>query len=115
LNLQSSITPALGRASRLGLCYALGNIDERNKLYFGDNLKILRDYVADPAGRDGPDPAERCPPFNSSATGSLCVAPPFRAARAGLKPGATATGEESAAQIMAFEDAWLSRVSCGVV
>jgi len=44
------------------------NMDAKNKLYFGDNLKILREYVPDPAGRDGPDPAERDPPFNSSAT-----------------------------------------------
>jgi len=45
------------------------------------------------------------PPFNFSATYCTAsfVAPSFRAARAGLKPGATASGEECAAQIMAFE------------
>jgi len=89
------------------LCYALANMDGKNKLYFGDNLKILRDYVEDasvdliyldpacarlPSGRAGR------PPFNSSATYSFGVTPPFRAAHARLKPGATASGEESAAQ-----------------
>ena len=52
------------------LCYALANMDRKNKLYFGDNLKILRDYVAD-ASVDliylNPACAGR-PPFNSSAT-----------------------------------------------
>ena len=28
------------------LCYAFGKMDEKNKLYFGDDLKIPRDYVA---------------------------------------------------------------------
>jgi len=37
------------------LCYALANMDGKNRLYFGDNLKIPREYVPDPAGRDGPD------------------------------------------------------------
>jgi len=45
-------------------------MDEKNKLYFGDNLKILRDYVED-ASVDliylDPACAGR-PPFNSSAT-----------------------------------------------
>jgi len=84
------------------LCYALSKMDEKNKLYFGDNLKILRDYVEDASV----DLIYLDPPFNSSATCSFGVAPPFRAARAGLKPGATAGGEESAAQITAFEDTW---------
>ena len=51
-----------------------------NKLYFGDNLKILRDYVADASV----DLIHLDPPFNSSATYNPCVAPPFRAAHAGL-------------------------------
>jgi len=84
------------------------NMDAKNKLYFGDNLKILREYVPDPAGRDGPDPAERDPPFNSS---------PSAFARGGERKSNRATydvlfkeksGEESAAQITAFEDAWQS-------
>lgn len=46
------------------LCYALGKMDEKNKLYFGDNLKILRDYVAD----GSVDLIYLDPPFNSQAT-----------------------------------------------
>jgi 16S rRNA G966 N2-methylase RsmD len=46
------------------LCYALGKMDEKNKLYFGDNLKILRDYVADASV----DLIYLDPPFNSQAT-----------------------------------------------
>jgi len=34
-------------ATERRLCYALDNVDGTNKLYFGDNLKILRDYVED--------------------------------------------------------------------
>jgi hypothetical protein len=63
-------------------------MDEKNKLYFGDNLKILRDYVDD-ASVDliylDPACAGR-PPFNSSAT--YPSADGFR----------EKTGEESAAQ-----------------
>jgi len=57
-----------------------------NKLYFGDNLNILRDYVEDASV----DLIYLDPPFDSSATyyGAF-VAPSFRAALAGLKPGAT--------------------------
>lgn len=39
-------------------------MDTKNKLYFGDNLKILRDYVADATV----DLIYLDPPFNSSAT-----------------------------------------------
>jgi 16S rRNA G966 N2-methylase RsmD len=39
-------------------------MDWRNKLYLGDNLKILRDYVADASV----DLIYLDPPFNSSAT-----------------------------------------------
>jgi len=70
------------------LCYALGKMDEKNKLYFGDNLKILRDYVADASV----DLIYLDPPFNSSATYNVL----FK----------EKSGEESAAQIMAFEDTW---------
>ena len=70
------------------LCYALANMDGKNKLYLGNNLKILRDYVED----GSVDLTYLDPPFNSSATYSFGVAPPFRAAHAGLKPSATATG-----------------------
>ena len=39
-------------------------IDGKNKLYFGDNLKILRDYVADASV----DLVYLDPPFNSNAS-----------------------------------------------
>jgi 16S rRNA G966 N2-methylase RsmD len=39
-------------------------MDAQNKLYFGDNLKILRDYVQDASV----DLIYLDPPFNSSAT-----------------------------------------------
>ena len=68
------------------LCYALGKMDEKNKLYFGDNLKILRDYVEDASV----DLIYLDPPFNSQATYNVL----FK----------EKSGEESAAQIMAFED-----------
>jgi site-specific DNA-methyltransferase (adenine-specific) len=63
-------------------------MDWTNKLYFGDNLKILREHV----------PAESVhliyldPPFNSRATYNVL----FK----------EKSGEESAAQITAFEDTW---------
>lgn len=69
------------------LCYAFGYMDEKNKLYFGDNLKMLRDYVADASV----DLIYLDPPFNSQATYNVL----FKEKR----------GEESAAQIMAFEAA----------
>jgi site-specific DNA-methyltransferase (adenine-specific) len=63
-------------------------MDEKNKLYFGDNLKILREYVPDPSV----DLIYLDPPFNSQATYNVL----FK----------EKSGEESAAQIMAFEDTW---------
>jgi site-specific DNA-methyltransferase (adenine-specific) len=84
-------------------------MDEKNKLYFGDNLKILREYVPEASV----DLIYLDPPFNSSATynggfAAPFVAPTFRSAQsdAHLKVGATPSGEESAAQITAFEDTW---------
>ena len=76
-------------------------MDAKNKLYFGDNLKILREYVPDASV----DLIYLDLPFNSSATYNAFVAPTFRSARtdAHLKVGATSTGEESAAQMTAFE------------
>mgnify|MGYP001612973239 CR=1 FL=1 len=61
---------------RACLCYALSKMDGKNKLCFGDNLKILRDYVEDASV----DLIYLDPPFNSSATYNFSVAPPFRAA-----------------------------------
>ena len=79
--------PPLGLRHPAGrLCYALVNMDGKNKLYFGDNLKILRDYVPDASV----DLIYLDPPFNSSATYNVL----FK----------EKSGEESAAQIMAFED-----------
>ena len=60
----------------------------KNKLYFGDNLKILRDYVA----TENVDLIYLDPPFNSNATYNVL----FK----------EKSGEESAAQITAFEDTW---------
>jgi len=63
-------------------------MDGKNKLYFGDNLKILRDYVEDASV----DLVYLDPPFNSSATYNVL----FK----------EKSGEESAAQVTAFEDPW---------
>jgi hypothetical protein len=63
-------------------------MDAKNKLYFGDNLKILREYVPDASV----DLIYLDPPFNSSATYNVL----FK----------EKSGEESAAQITAFEDTW---------
>jgi site-specific DNA-methyltransferase (adenine-specific) len=70
------------------LCYALIKVGRKNRLYFGDNLKILRQYVADASV----DLIYLDPPFNSNATYNVL----FK----------EKTGEESAAQITAFEDTW---------
>ena len=62
--------------------------DWRNKLFFGDNLPILREHVAD----ESVDLVYLDPPFNSNATYNVL----FR----------EASGERSAAQIQAFDDTW---------
>ena len=62
--------------------------DWRNKLYFGDNLRILRESVPD----DSVDLIYLDPTFNSNATYNVL----FR----------ERSGEDSAAQIIAFEDTW---------
>ena len=59
-----------------------------NKLYFGDNLDILREHVAD----ESVDLIYLDPPFNSNATYNVL----FR----------ERSGDESAAQITAFDDTW---------
>ena len=59
-----------------------------NALYFGDNLHILRRYIAD----ESVDLIYLDPPFNSNATYNVL----FR----------ERSGEESAAQITAFDDTW---------
>lgn len=60
----------------------------KNQLYFGDNLDILRAYI--PPG--SVDLIYLDPPFNSKATYNVLFA--------------EKTGEQSAAQITAFEDTW---------
>ncbi len=62
--------------------------DWKNQLYYGDNLDILRQHVAD----ESVDLVYLDPPFNSNATYNVL----FR----------ERSGEESAAQITAFEDTW---------
>ena len=59
-----------------------------NQLYFGDNLEILNQYIAD----ESVDLIYLDPPFNSNATYNVL----FR----------ERSGEESAAQITAFDDTW---------
>jgi len=60
----------------------------KNKLYFGDNLDILRDYVAD----ESVDLIYLDPPFNSNASYNVLFQ--------------EKSGEKSAAQITAFDDTW---------
>ena len=60
----------------------------QNKLYFGDNLEILRDHV----GEESVDLIYLDPPFNSKATYSVL----FK----------EKNGTASAAQVAAFEDTW---------
>lgn len=60
----------------------------QNKLFYGDNLRVLRDEIAD----ETVDLVYLDPPFNSAANYNVL----FR----------EATGERSAAQITAFEDTW---------
>ena len=62
--------------------------DWKNKLYFGDNLDILREQVPD----ESVDLIYLDPPFNSNATYNVL----FR----------ETSGERSAAQIQAFGDTW---------
>ena len=59
-----------------------------NKLFFGDNLPILREHIAD----ESMDLIYLDPPFNSQATYNVL----FR----------EQSGEQSTAQITAFEDTW---------
>jgi DNA modification methylase len=59
-----------------------------NRLYFGDNLKMLRDHVAD----ETVDLIYLDPPFNSNATYNVLFA--------------EKSGEKSTAQITAFDDTW---------
>jgi hypothetical protein len=59
-----------------------------NTLFYGDNLHILREYIED----GSVDLVYLDPPFNSNATYNVLFKAP--------------TGEQSQAQIEAFEDTW---------
>lgn len=66
-----------------------GQGDERvNHLYYGDNLAVLRDSIAD----ESVDLIYLDPPFNSNASYNVLFKGP--------------SGNESAAQIEAFDDTW---------
>ena len=60
----------------------------KNRLYYGDNLDVLRRYVAD----ESVDLVYLDPPFNSNANYNVLFA--------------EKSGTRSAAQIQAFEDTW---------
>jgi len=60
----------------------------KNKLYFGDNLEIMRRYISD----ESVDLIYLDPPFNSKATYNVLFE--------------EKNGTQSAAQITAFEDTW---------
>ena len=60
----------------------------KNKLYFGDNLDIMRQYILD----ESVDLIYLDPPFNSNATYNVLFA--------------EKNGTQSAAQIAAFDDTW---------
>jgi DNA modification methylase len=62
--------------------------DWKNKLYFGDNLDIMRQYIPD----ESVDLIYLDPPFNSKATYNVLFA--------------EKNGTQSAAQIAAFDDTW---------
>ena len=73
------------------LAYVMYNMTPpswKNKLYFGDNLDILRQHVQD----ENVDLIYLDPPFNSNATYNVLFQ--------------EKSGERSAAQITAFEDTW---------
>lgn len=62
--------------------------DWKNQLYFGDNLDIMREYIAD----ESVDLIYLDPPFNSNATYNVLFE--------------EKNGTQSAAQIEAFDDTW---------
>ena len=82
-----------GRLSLFGFCSLSATVAQRtgamtNHLYYGDNLEILRAHIND----ETVDLVYLDPPFNSQATYNVL----FKAT----------SGEQSKAQIEAFEDTW---------
>ena len=59
-----------------------------NRLYYGDNLEVLKDSIAD----ESVDLVYLDPPFNSAVSYNVLFKAP--------------SGEQSAAQIEAFDDTW---------
>jgi site-specific DNA-methyltransferase (adenine-specific) len=59
-----------------------------NKLFYGDNLQVLRDHISD----ESVDMIYLDPPFNSKADYNILFKSP--------------NGTESQSQIIAFEDTW---------
>ncbi len=68
-------------------------------IYCGDNLEQLRKLPEACVDLNYIDP-----PFNSSATNNLFVEATLGSPLGGRKPAATRRGEESAAQITAFQE-----------
>ena len=73
--------PVVGFAVRIGTAMT-------NKLFYGDNLGVLREHLAD----ESVDLIYLDPPFNSNATYNVLFKSP--------------TGDESRSQIEAFDDTW---------
>ena len=73
-----------------GVCYPQSNpvANEKNKLYYGDNLEVLRMYVKD----ESVDLVYLDPPFNSRQDYNVLFA--------------EKDGSQSSSQIHAFEDTW---------
>ncbi|CAN5237171.1 hypothetical protein BH24CHL7_BH24CHL7_04280 [soil metagenome] len=78
----------LGDRPRSTEADTLGGVTEGNRLYFGDNLGILRDRISDASV----DLVYLDPPFNSKKDYNLIFAGP--------------SGERSTSQVQAFEDSW---------
>jgi|SRR5208337_1950462 len=64
------------------------NTSQKNQLYYGDNLTVLREHIRD----ESVDLIYLDPPFNSRQDYNVLFA--------------EKSGERSASQIMAFEDTW---------
>jgi site-specific DNA-methyltransferase (adenine-specific) len=72
----------------LSLSMSATEIQEKNKLYYGDNLQVLRDYIPDASV----DLIYLDPPFNSRQDYNVLFA--------------EKDGTRSASQITAFKDSW---------